>query len=161
MFRPYSSYVSTVLEMCFNRAWGIFRPSLVVCFGRRAKFVSTMLELCLRQCSRYASTVHKYDSTVLEVCFNWLEGCFDHPRGIFWPSPKVCFYRSRELLRLCLMYVSTVLQVFFNRAWDVFQSCLMYLSAVARGMFRPSRKVCFDHARVMFAAMLEICFDRP
>ena len=64
-----SRYASTVFEMCFNRARGIFRPSLVVCFDLRAQFVSTMLEICLRQCSRYASTVHKV--------------CFDRARGMF------------------------------------------------------------------------------
>ena len=47
-------------------------------------------------------------------------------------------------------YVSTVLEEGFDQAPDVFQPCLRYLSAVARGMFRPSREVCFDHARVMF-----------
>ena len=64
-----SKDASTVLEMCFNRARGIFRPSLVVCFDRRAQFVSTMLEICLRQCSGYASTVDK-------VCFDLARGRF-------------------------------------------------------------------------------------
>ena len=66
---------------------------------------------------------------------------------------EVCFDRARGLFRLCLIFVSTVLEMCFNR--------LRYLSAVGRGMFRPSLEVFFDHARVVLAAMLEICFNPP
>ena len=74
---------------------------------------------------------------------------------------EVGFDRARGMFRPCSSYVSTVLELSFDRARDVLQPCLRYLSAVARGMFRPSREVCFEHARVMFAAMPEKCFYRP
>ena len=147
-----------------------------------------MLELCLRQCSRYASTVHKVCSTVLEVCFNWLEVCFDHARGIFRPSLKVCFYRSRDLFRLCLMYVSIVHEVCFDCArvkirscsrcvlialelsfgrsswyvstvaWSLSRPCWSYVCGNARDMLRPSTKYVSTELEVCFN-WLEVCFD--
>ena len=72
---------------------------------------------------------------------------------MFRPCSSYASGNARDMLRPSTKYVSTELEMCFNR--------LRYLSAVGRGMFRPSREVCFDHARVVLAAMLEICFDRP
>ena len=60
MFRTCSSYVSTVLEVCFNlievcstvlevcfdRARGMFRPSREVCFDHTRVMFSAILEIC-------------------------------------------------------------------------------------------------------------------
>ena len=133
----------TVLELFFDRTRDKFQPCLRYVSTVTRSMCSAVLELGFRQCARYVSTE-------LEVCFKWLEVCFDYARGIFRPSLKRCFYRRRDLLRLCLMCVSTMLNVGFNRAWGLLRLCTRYLSAVARVIFGPSRKIYFNHARVMF-----------
>ena len=231
MLRPSTKYVSTVLEVCFNwlevcfdHARGIFRPSLKVCFYRSrdlfrlclmdvsivhevsfdcarvmfrscSRCVSIALEVSFGRSSWYVSTVArslfrpcsssdcgnardmlrpstKYVSTELEVCFNWLEVCFDHARGIFWLSLKVCFYSARDMLRpgtkfgstigrgmfrTSSRYVSTVLEVCFNRARRMFRRCTSHVLTSTGGMFRSYSRyvstvyeVCSDRARGIF-----------
>ena len=94
LVRPFLRYLSAVTR-------GMFRPSREVCFD--------LLELCFRQSSRYASTVH--------------EVCFDRAQGMFQPSSR---YVLTDLIFVLTMhevcfdcrsrYVSTVLEIYFDRA---------------------------------------------
>ena len=69
-----------------------------------------MHEVCFDRRSRYVSAV-------LEVCFNVLELCFDCARSMFLPSSRyvsieieVCFDRARDMFRSSSRYVSTDLR---------------------------------------------------
>ena len=130
MFGPCSRYVSTVLEVCLDRARGMFRP-----------------------CSRYVSTVLEVCSTVLEVCFDraryvWtvLEVCLDRARGMFRP-----FFDSLGMFRPCSRYVRAR-GMFRARAQGMFGPCSSVdVSTVL--------EVCFDRARLC-STVLKVCFDR-
>ena len=72
---------STVLEVCFGGARGLFRPRSR--YASNSREVSTVLDIyfdrapdIFQLCPRHVSTVH-------ELGFNVLEICFDHARGMF------------------------------------------------------------------------------
>ena len=76
MLRMCSLYVSTVLDLCFNRACGMFLPL--------SRFVSTVHEGCFDRRSRFDLTVREVSlnracgmfRTSLEVCFSGARGMF-------------------------------------------------------------------------------------
>ena len=181
MFRLCTRYVSTVLEVCFERARGMHRPcsrydSIVheVCFDRArvmfrrcSRCVSTVLEVSFGRRSWYVSTAARSLLDHARVLFaSMLETCFDRPQSMFWPSSRYVPTDMRYF-RPCMRYVLTVLEVCFNRAWSMFRRCTSHVLTVARGMFQPcsgyvstAYEVCFDLALDLFQLSLEVCFYR-
>ena len=85
----------------------------------------------------------KYISTIVDVCF-------DNARGII--------DRSRGMMRLCLMYAYTVLEVWLDRARGMFRPLEVYFGVQEKG---------FDHARGLLRpysryvlTLLEVFFYR-
>ena len=116
------SYVSTVLEVCFDRARRVVRPCSK---GRRGCF-DRVRGVC-RPCSRGVSTV--------------LFLCFVSARPMF---RLYSTYVSTvlDLFRLCSNYVSTVLELCFDCARHMFRQCSTDVSTVL--------DLRFDCARIMF-----------
>ena len=93
MFPRCSRYISTVLDVGFDSARGVFLTVLdvsldVVCFDRARGMFRPCLSV-FGHCSRYVSPLLEYYSTVLELCFD----------------------RARVMFRPCSSYVPTVLEV--------------------------------------------------
>ena len=130
IFLPCSSYVSTVLEVCFDRARGIFDCSyfptvLEVCFDRAQSMFRPSFEVCFdrargmfRACKRYVSTVFEINfvHAMLDVCFDRARGrfqpcsgsmirpCTRYARGMLFElvfTDGLCFYRARGMFRSC------------------------------------------------------------
>ena len=81
LFQPCVRFFSTVVP-------GMFRPSLEVCFDRARVGFSTVLKVCFNRawglfqpCLRHISTVHK-------VCFDRARGMFKLTCGMFWPCTR-------------------------------------------------------------------------
>ena len=111
MFRPSSRYVSTVLEVCFDRARGMVRPSHEVCFDRSRGMFRPSLEVCFDQAGVMFRLCTKYVSTMLEFVSSvaWV---------IFLPCSKNVFDQVDFDHRPS--YVSTVLEVCFDLARSMF-----------------------------------------
>ena len=124
-YQLFSTYVSTIIDQCFDCARPIFRHS-------RAK-------LCMfRLCSTYVLTVLDLFLTVLHLCFAcarlmfWLCSAafvltvldlyFDCPRPVFW-------LRS-AFLPTVIDLLLTVLDLFFECARTLFRLCSTYLLTV-------------------------------
>ena len=108
MFRPCSSHVSIVLEVCFNRARSNFRQC--------SRYVSIRLDVSLNcagailllRLRSFVGAYSKYVLTVLEVFSKVLEVRIDRARCMF----RTC---SRYVLTLLEVH-SNVLDVYLERA---------------------------------------------
>ena len=142
MFRRCSRYVSFVLQVCFDRARGLFRL--------RSNFVSTVLEMCFNRLRNLSVVGRGMFRPSREVFFDYarvvlaamVEICFDRPQSMFRPSSK---YVSTGL-----RYVSTMHEVYFDCRSRYVSTVLEICFAPARSLVRPSLEVCFDLARAMF-----------
>ena len=156
--RPCSGYVLTVLEICFNRARGMFQfcapskpMSRLFNFGRaliRSISYYSVYPICIQP---YKDKFFLYCQIIFQTdCYLVISRAFQRFLGLF-------FYICLLKIELCSRYVSAVLEFFFKRARCMFRLCSKYVSTVLEVYFDPARCM-FQRCSRNFPIVLKVCF---